>query len=161
MTLLAGGWSRYRRIDVQAPGEGGGHHRVPAQGRDEGLGPHGGQDGDSRCYLLRQQTVPPQHPDPRVDQETHRGTESARCAFRTEQDRDQTALHLWVQLIWTAVACTPAWPSCFLLIIALRFCSGCRWTVWISGWSSTGQRCLLCWSPTWRAPGRATTKIFF
>lgn len=99
MTLLAGGWSRYPLIDVQAPGEGSRHHRVPAQGRDEGLGPNGGQDGDGRCYLLRQQTVPPQHPDPRADQETHGGTESARCAFRAEQDCDQTALHLWVELI--------------------------------------------------------------
>ena len=141
LTLLAGGWCRYRLIDVQAPGEGSGHHRVPAQGRDEGLGPNGGQDGDRRCYLLRQQTVPPQHPDPRADQETHRGAEPARCAFWTEQDGDQAALHLWVQLISSEL---PACVSCFLLTADPWFCSDCQWTVWILVWSSTGPHCLLC-----------------
>lgn len=84
-------------IDAQAPGKGSRHHRVPAQGRDEGLGPNGGQDGDGRRHLLRQQTVPPQHPDPRVDKEAHGGAESARRAVRTQPDRDQTALHLRVE----------------------------------------------------------------
>lgn len=41
-------------------------------------------------------------------------------------------------------SCTPAWVSCFLLITDPWFCSGCQWTVWISVWSSTGPRCLLC-----------------
>lgn len=93
---------------MQAPGEGSRHHRVATQGRDEGLGLNGGQDGDSRRYLLRQQTVPPQHPDPRVDQEAHGGAESARRAVRAEPDRDQTALHLWVEL---SVLTLPVWRT--------------------------------------------------